>query len=126
VLESLLCQLSSEGQVHLPAPEFFNQRIVISRVNHHQYGREILGRGPYHGGAANIYILQRIFYGYAWFGHGFNKGIQVHHYHIDGLDLVLQFIHMPRLVTPRQYATMHHRVQRLNAAVQYLGKSRDI
>ena len=49
--------------------------IVIRRVYHHGHRREVLGSGAQHGGAADVYVLQRVVQRHSGAADGGDEGI---------------------------------------------------
>ncbi len=86
----------------------------------------VLGGRAHHAGAADINILDDLV-ALGALGDGRGKGIEVDHDQIDRADAVR--VHcgdMLCIVAHREQTAMHHRVQRLDAAVHHLGKVGDL
>ena len=77
-----------------------------------------------HRRAADVDVLDRILQRAAGFGDGRLERIQVDHEHIDGVDAVRgQCRTVLAQIAPRQQPAVDLRVQRLDAAVEHLGKA---
>ena len=102
------------------------QRGVIFNISNHVHKRMVFRGRADHRRATDIDVLNtgiKI----RTLGDGFFKRVQVHDQQIDWADVMLGHrVHMRRQITTGQKATMHNRVQRLNAPIHHLGKACDI
>ena len=84
----------------------------------------VFGGAAHHGGAAYIYVFNRIVQ--CAIGHsncGF-KRVQIDHQQVDGFNaVVLQGLHMCRHITPRQQAAMHFGMQSFDTSVEHFRKT---
>ena len=102
----------------------FNQIGIVRRIGNHRDIGMVLGGSADHRRAANIDVLhrRRII---AALGANFLEGIEIDDREIDCLDAVrLHRLDMLRIVPDGQKPAMDIGMQRLDAAVHYLGKIR--
>ena len=86
----------------------------------------VLGRRAYHSGAANVDILDAHFIRAAA-RNRLLKGIKIDHQQIDGENtVVMHRVFVAGEITITKQSAMHHRMQRLNAAIHHLWKLRQL
>ena len=93
--------------------------IVIRRIHDDGHRREVFGGGPQHRGAADVYVLQRVF---QWSRRArltvATKGYRFTRHQVNGFYAVSgQFGHLLGGVAAGQQPPVDHRVQRLDPAV---------
>ena len=101
---------------------------VVHRVDDHGhaagFGAVVLGGGAQHGRAADVDVLDRVGEGAAGLGDRFAERVEVDHQHVDAVDARrLDGVHVLGAVAARQQAAVDLRMQRLDAAVQDLGRT---
>src|SRR4051794_29667652 len=98
---------------------------IIRRVHHRQHRFVVLGRGAKHRRTTDVDVLNRIFQRGVVTRDGQAERIQVDRDQIDRGDAVpLQGGAVGGQIASGQQGGVHHRVQRLDPAVEQLGKSR--
>src|ERR1017187_4863610 len=100
---------------------------VIFRRGYHGDILVVLGGGAQHGGPADIDVLDQFGERCAGPGGDFLETVQVHHHHVDGHDAVrLDGRHVFGVGAHGENAAGDLGVHGLDAAIQHLGKSRDV
>ena len=113
-------------QLAIAGQELVGHQRVIRRLHHHRHVRMILGRGPDHGGAADVDLLDDLVERRLPRHRGLER-VQVHHHHVDGVDA--QLFHLGavlRLVPEGQDAAVDLGVERLDPAVHDFREPGDI
>ncbi len=83
----------------------------------------VLGGRAQHGGAADVDVLDALFEGGAVAGNRVEEGIEIAGDEVDGANTVLlERFGVGGQVTPGQDAAMDGRVERLDAAIEHLGR----
>ena len=105
----------------------FGDPLVVGRVDDDGDGREILGRGPQHRGAADVDVFQGVVQRDIGLADGFHEGIEVDDNNINWADAVLfQLRHVRGRIAASQQAAVYHRVQGLDAALEDFGRAGDV
>ena len=100
--------------------------VVAERIDHHRHGGVVLRGCAHHGRAADIDLLDA-FVGVGTGSHRLAERIQVHHHEIESLDAeFLQRGGMLGFAQIGQQSGVDARVQRLDAAVENLGKAGEL
>mmetsp|Transcript_10065 Transcript_10065/g.27390 ORF Transcript_10065/g.27390 Transcript_10065/m.27390 type:complete len:542 (+) Transcript_10065:2169-3794(+) len=100
---------------------------VIARIDHHAHMRVVLGRRPNHRRTTNINILNPVGVRHARLCHRGAERVQVDHQHVNHRNVMGgSSRHMRLVVTTRQQATVHPRMQRLDPAVHHFRKPRQL
>ena len=85
MLEGLARQLASLVLVECVAARYpLSDPPVVGGVDQNQHGREVLGGGADHSGAADVDVLQRVQERCVRPAHRLNKRIEVAYDHVDG------------------------------------------
>src|SRR5690606_16553661 len=93
---------------------------------HHRNILPVLGGGANHGGSADVDILDQLFQSGFRSSRDFLKLIEIHHHQVNARNAVLgDRVHMSGFGAHGENPTVHHRVQRLHAAVQHFGELGD-
>ena len=127
--EGLAREFEAEGLGHGrgAAGKRLQHARVVGRVDEHEHVAEVLGRRAHHARAADVDLLDQPRDGRRRVGRRLRERIEVDDHQIDQRDAVFgQRREVIGLVAPRQDAAVHPRVQRLDAAVEHLGKAGDL
>ena len=127
--ESFLRQapLGGRGKFSAGFRHLFGDRVVVGGRSDDRHILKILGGGADHRRPADVDVLDQFFERHAWFGSGFLKGIKIHHHHVDRLNAVLGDSAAVRgILAAVQNASVHLGMQRLDAAVEHLGKAGEL
>ncbi len=118
---------AAAGGVREPAAlaQLGQHRVVVGGIRHHAHVGVVLGRGAEHRRAADVDLLDGVGQRDVGLRHGGLERVEVHHHQVDGLQLVLLEIRLVALViAPSEQAAVDARVQRLHAAAEHLGATR--
>ncbi len=114
------------GKVPLPAQNL-NYLLIILGTAQGDYSRKVFGRGPQHGGAADIYIFQSPFLRTFGICYRLLKRIEVDHNHIDGTDaLVRQFFELVGIIAAGKNPPMDPGMQGFDPSPQHFGTASHI
>src|SRR5262249_23675705 len=116
-----------EADFPLETVEFRNDRGVILGVNDYGDIVVILRRRPDHRRAADVDIFYRVFHRHVWILDRLTERGQVDGYQVNRFDAVFRHFRLVRFVrADAENAAVDLRVQGFDAAVEHLGKSRNV
>ena len=105
--------------------EFREQRRIVGWIDDHADIAPVFRRRSHHGRTADVDVLDRVLERAAGLRHGFAERIEIDHDEIDGRNRMLfQRRAMSAVVTPREDAAVHFRMQRLHPAVEHFREAR--
>ena len=111
----------------LRASHLFGDAGIIGGRSNHRDILKIFGRRTNHRRPANIDVFYQFLEVHARLGGGFFKGVQIHNHHVDGRNAMLGNRRpMPAVFTAMQNSAVNLRMQRLDAPIQHLRKSRKL
>jgi hypothetical protein len=120
--EGFLRQIEAGGVTQGAAVglHLLDQGGIVGRVGDDGHMLIVLGRGPHHGRAADVDVLDGVVQGVG-LGHGLHERVEVHAHQVDVAQAVLVHgRHVGRVVPHREDAGVDLGMQGLDAAVQHL------
>ena len=115
-------EAGSQGQAVAVAIHLGDHPAVIGRLDDYGDILVVLGGGADHGRAADVDVLDGVFQGATWLGHGGGEGIEVDDDHVDGGDSVLGHDGVIP-VAAAEDATVYLGMQGLDPAIHHLGEA---
>ena len=100
---------------------------VVSGIDDHRDAGVVFGRAAQHRWAADVDFLDRFCQRDVRLGDGFFERIEIHHHQIDRWNVIgLGLGDVRRIVAALQQSAVDFRVQGLQAAVEKLGRTREL
>ena len=99
---------------------FRQHHAVVGWIADHDHVLVILGRRAQHGRAADVDVFDGVVERAVFLGNSCLERVQIDHHHVDGRNVVLgQLGHVLGEIAAGQDATVHFRVQGLDAAIEH-------
>ena len=107
--------------------EFFQHRGVVGIIDHDCYKSMVLGRTAQHGRTTDVDVLDGILKRRSLFLDGLLEGIEVHHHHVDGRNVIgFHLLHVFRVGAHREQTAVHLRMQGFHTTVHDFREARHI